>query len=301
MTTGFRRTSRRAFMCTVTALISSGNIIPNMLSSDKMDSLRLRLDDLLVLLDAAKEDVQRGKPASALILLDTIRESDGLDLIKDRPPLFSLYLLTLAQACKQAGDTERAIGAYDQLQLIAASDGLSSLYGECIVGKLVVLTNSGRAALAGALYNKHQSELRSVPSMQFQIELAARKVRILEELGHIDEARRILGSMILPRSEDVDELGYQLDRQLLACRLCISGDDKNWKEAEAALAKAEYLVRTELNLQRRAQFSSTCGLFEYRVGNVDAAYKFAQSAKQTLDVGGVRSYHHDELVKLLSS
>ena len=169
-----------------------------------------RMDELVLLLEDAERDVLRGKPAAALAVLRSF-QPDDLSLIEARPDLFARYLDCGASAHKQAGNLEQAMGAYDLLQILAQKEVRRELFGRAVVGKLVVLTNADLPGMASSLVSRHGGDVELVAEAGLQVEFAARRARVLEELGEIESARDVVEDVILPRSEHVDAAGYQLE------------------------------------------------------------------------------------------
>jgi len=262
--------------------------------------IRLKLEDLISILDTAKRHVDLGMPVYALDILKRLQGSEAIVDIRERPEIYARLLTVLASAHKQAGNVEQGLGAYDQLQILGQSYPDGSMYGSAVVGKLVVLTQHNMAPLGGRLLRAHHGSLRAIREPSFQLEVSARTARILEELGAVEEARDILQREILPLSPDVDDEGEQLDRQMLAIRLFCTGKDRRWGLAEKAIDQARELVSKDESLWRRGQFEAIYGIFLLESGNVEESMRASDSARSLLAISGTESYHAKMLEKMLA-
>jgi tetratricopeptide (TPR) repeat protein len=298
----------RNFGVTRRGLLATGAIaslgirfsIREALSGDHVN-LRSRVDDVVMILDTAMRHVSLGMPMHALGIVNRLQESEFIFEIQSRPELYGRFLLVRASAHKQAGDVQLALGAYDQLQTLGQSEYDGERYGAAVVGKLVVLTQHNLADLGRRLFSVHLGSLREISNPALQIEVSARAARILEELGDLESAREIVEKEILPSSPHVDEPGAQLDREMLACRLYVSGTDRRWTLAEKALGRAQQLASKDDNLWRRGQFEAIYGIFNYHAGNIEESQRANESAKSLLSLAGSQSHHAKMLDRMLAS
>jgi tetratricopeptide (TPR) repeat protein len=252
---------------------------------------------VVIRLEAAEQELARTRVESALQYLKHVDPSN--ELLADDVGLLRRYLRIIAVASRDTNQIDRAIGAYEQLQVIAQQDGDSRTFAEAVIGKVVSLSNAGRIGLAESVLTAYGPQLDSIRDPRIQLEYSFWKARVLEDKSEVSAAWSITEREILPFTALHEEDGMQIARHVAASRLALTGRDRDWRAAERSLEQARDLLSSHTTLLRRGQLATGQALFLLISGDLDGARRMIRSAEQIFDVGGIISPHFEKVRRLL--
>ena len=291
--------SRRSVLRALTVLcLPQGH---NALVHASMNSNSRLVDSAVILLEAAEQDVSRAHMRSAAAYLADLDRDRFKKLIFGDAGLSRRYLSTLALVHTAGGRVEAAVGAYDQLQVLARRTNRPVDYTQAIMGKVVVLTSNDRAQIAESLLRGYASELGAVDNSATKIGHAYWKARVLEETGDSESALDTMLREVLPMSRADAEPGLQVALHSTASRIALKRSMRDWKTAEISLQHATNLLGSEVNIQRRAQLAAAKANFLLTCGDLEGACEELQHAEDLNEIAGVHSPHPAAVKQALAS
>ncbi|MDL4820151.1 hypothetical protein [Actinomadura opuntiae] len=243
----------------------------------------------MLLLERAESDLVDSKISSAKNYLDRMRHL-RTDTFDRDPQLICRFLRALAVVHRDTNSVEGAIGAYDQLQLLAIQLKHRELFGEAIIGKLMILLNNDRLPIARQIVRSYDASLSEIDSPAFQAERLFWKARFFEECEQIDTARQLSQKAMLPLSRHAEPDDLRIARHAFASRLALCGPSRDWRTAEVELERAADLVTSDTPLLRKGQLIQGQALFELECGDTDSAISLAKAAEETFLVDGIVSH-----------
>ena len=285
----FGPASRRSVLRGITALCIParwGTIVYT-----PMNSRSRLVDSAVILLEAAEQDVSRAHMRSAATYLADLDRRRLKSLIFEDAGLSRRYLKALALVHNTGGQVEAAVGAYDQLQILARRANRPVDYAQAVLGKIVTLTSNDRAQVAEALLREYASELGTVADPAIEIDHSYWKVRVLEETGDFETALDTMVCGVLPMAKVNADPGLLVALYSTASRLSLKCSMRDWRVAENSLQIATQLLGSDVNIQRQAQLATAKANFLLTCGDLDGAYEELNHAEDLYEIAGVHSPH----------
>lgn len=279
--------SRRHFLQLSANLFAVAFVCTRFSMSKEPDKIDFEI--ATVILEEAEHEIEQARIVSAKNTLASASAEAMLLAFGDNDVLQRRYLLALAISFRDVGDTDKAIGAFDQLQVLSRNARDHLLYGRAVIGKVICLSNAGRKTLAKAVLDLYGQDLASIRDPQFTVEYLFWKSRVLTDTNEIESARRIYAHQVLPLSAQYEDDNLQIARLSHFSRLALSGNTRDWKSAESSFEKARDLLSSTTNIQRRAQFETTQAFLCLQSGDREGAKRALARARQLYHVSGIDS------------
>ena len=292
-------TNRRQFLRLVTVwvtipLISRGpfyQMAPVVRTSEKESVHQLLL--------VAEQAVAQGwykiaSEALGLLVRDRLDEA-----IRADAELYLRYLHLQATVFRDTGEPDRAMGAYDRMQMVSRVTKDDLLFARSAIGKVIVLSNSSEPEMAKSVLDSYQSALTALQDDAFQTEYNFWIARIAADHKDTDFARQLFQRVVIPLSAVSEDNNLRIARHVSYARLALTGSARDWALAERQLQSASDLVRDDTSLLRRIQFLADLAHFHALSGDYASADASISAADRLIQVSGIKLAYLERVRRLL--